>query len=60
MTDRTGARSRKYKDDGCVTMYIRKNRQGRCGDNIVLNVTEGYTVFTEREGANEETKDDNK
>lgn len=53
-------RSRKYKDDGCVTMYIRKNRQGRCGDNIVLNVTEGYTVFTEREGANEETKDDNK
>lgn len=50
-------RSRKYEN--CIAMYIRKNRQGRCGDNIVLEINDNYTRFTEKDGADEETKDTN-
>lgn len=50
-------RSRKYEN--CIAMYIRKNRQGRCGDNIVLEINDNYTRFTEKDGADEEAKDTN-
>ena len=48
-------RSRKYEN--CIAMYIRKNRQGKTGYNIVLEINDNYTRFTEKDGADEESKD---